>query len=218
MAGVALGAVSERKQADRHPRLTIDRKGWLDFGAQRVAVDVVNVSAGGCAVRLLEDMPPMLLETEETRARLTIEAVGAFVEERSLPLVFRRAARAGDDRVFGCEFGTMQAEEYFVLADLMYGDPEALPRFLLNRRKHKSVWAGTGQFVWWGLVEPLRAFAYYFKATREAAAEVVETPPALPPAAATDWLKRLLAQAGRKEHVELPEGAALQPAAVRKSA
>jgi cellulose synthase (UDP-forming) len=215
MAGVALGAVSERKQPDRHPRLTIKRKGWLDFSDQRVAVDIVNVSAGGCAVRLLEEMPPMLLEAEDTRARLTIEPVGDFVGKRSLPLIFRRAPVVGHDDLFGCEFDTMQAEEYFVLADLMYGDSDALPRFLASRRKHKSVWAGTGQFIWWGLVEPIRALAYLFKSRPPAEPEPAAAP-APPPQPSTAWLKRLVAQAGNSEK-KPAEGDALQPAA-RKSA
>ncbi|PPD43936.1 MAG: cellulose synthase catalytic subunit (UDP-forming) [Methylocystis sp.] len=195
MAGVALGAVSERKQPDRHPRLTIKRNGWLDFSDQRVAVEIVNVSAGGCAVRLLEEMPPMLLEAEDTRARLTIEPIGDLVGKRSLPLIFRRSPISGGDDLYGCEFDTMQPEEYFVLADLMYGDSDALPRFLASRRKHKSVWAGTGQFIFWGIVEPIRAVSYLFKRKppEEQEPQVEATPPA-----STAWLKRLVAQAGDK--------------------
>jgi cellulose synthase (UDP-forming) len=218
MAGVALGAVSERKQADRHPRLTIKRKGWLEFNEQRSPVEIVNVSAGGCAVRLQEEMPPMLLEADETRARLTIEPVGDLPGKRSLPLIFRRAPSEGGDDVYGCEFDTMQPDEYFVLADLMYGDPEALPRFLLSRRKHKSIWTGTGQFIWWGVVEPIRALTYLFKPKLAEQLEAESASPPVPPgAASTDWLKRLVAQAGEPTAEKPAQGDALQPAA-RKSA
>lgn len=213
MAGVALGAVSERKQPDRHPRLTIRRKGWLDVAGARVAVEIANVSAGGCAVRLVDDMPAALLEAEDTHARLFIEPIGDLVGERSLPLVFRRAP-AGDD-LYGCEFDEMQAEEYYVLADLMYGDSDALPRFLESRRKHKSIWAGTGQFIWWGLVEPARAFAYLVK-RKPQDEPAPETAPA-PPAAATAWLRRFTKQAALPAP-KPAENAALQPAAQKKSA
>ncbi|MBU6525611.1 UDP-forming cellulose synthase catalytic subunit [Methylocystis sp. MJC1] len=215
MAGVALGVVSERKQRDRHPRLTIKRKGWLVFGAQRVAVEIINVSVGGCGVRLLEEMPPMLLEHEDTRMRLVVETIGGIVGERSLRLIFRRAPTTlGGAEFFGCEFDTMQSEEYVVLADLMYGDPEALPRFLQSRRKHKSLWTGTGQFIWWGVVEPIRAFAYLRK-TRANGKSKVETPPVLPPIASTAWLSRLVRQAVEGE-TKLKEEEAIAPA--RKSA
>lgn len=218
MAGVALGVVSERKQPDRHPRLAIERKGWLVFGAQRVAVEIVNVSVGGCGVRLLQEMPPMLLEREDTRTRLVVETIGGSVGERSLPLIFRRApTTSGSAEFFGCEFDTMQSEEYFVLADLMYGDSEALPRFLQRRRKHKNLWAGTGQFIWWGVVEPIRAFAYLRK-TRAKGKSKVETAPApeLPPVASTAWLRRLVRQAVEGE-TKLEEEEAIAPA-TRKSA
>lgn len=160
----------------------------------------------------------MLLEREDTRTRLVVETIGGSVGERSLPLIFRRApTTSGGAEFFGCEFDTMQSEEYFVLADLMYGDSEALPRFLQRRRKHKNLWAGTGQFIWWGVVEPIRAFAYLRK-TRAKGKPKVETAPApeLPPVASTAWLRRLVRQAVEGE-TKLEEEEAIAPAA-RKSA
>ena len=37
------------------------------------------------------------------------------------------------------EFPELQGREYYVLADLMYGDSDALPRFLMSRRNHKDL-------------------------------------------------------------------------------
>lgn len=191
MAGVALGAVSERKEPRRHPRLNIARKGALAVGGEKIAVDIVNVSAGGCALRLNGDMPAALLKAQDIRARLTIEPIGDLVGDRTLPLIFRRAPDEGGEKVYGCQFETLQPEEYFVLADLMYGDPDALPQFLASRRKHKSLWAGTAQFLWWGVIEPLRALSYLFigRPPEEQALESDPKP-------ATVWLRRLSAQAG----------------------
>jgi len=216
MAGVALGAVSERRQPDRHPRLTISRKGWLDVAGAKVAVEIANVSAGGCAVRLVDEMPAALLEAEDTRLRLGIEAIGDMVGERSLPLIFRRAPTGESNDLYGCEFDTMQAEEYYVLADLMYGDSDALPRFLESRRRHKSIWAGTGQFVWWGLTEPVRAFAYLLK-RKPQEDQAPETAPA-PPEAATAWLHRLSAQAAATASENTSKEEALAPAARKETA
>lgn len=192
MAGVGLGAVSERKQPDRHPRLTINRSGSLDVNGESVRCTVVNVSAGGCALHIDGDMPAALLQGEETRARLIVDPIGDMAGDASLPLLFLRS-QIGERKLYGCEFETMHPHEYYVLADLMYGNSEALPKFLESRRKHKSIWTGTGQFVWWGLVEPIRAIAYLFKRAA-APAPAEEAAPA--PEASTVWLHRLAAQAG----------------------
>jgi cellulose synthase (UDP-forming) len=190
MAGVGLGAVSERKQLDRHPRLAIDRAALLEVKGERIACHVKNVSAGGCALRFDGDMPAALLEGEETKTRLIVKPVGDMAGDASLPLRFRRVSLGVGD-LFGGSFETLNPREYFVLADLMYGDPDALPKFLQSRRKHKSVWVGTGQFILWGFVEPLRAIAYLFK-RKIAAAESEET--AFAPETSTVWLHRLAAQ------------------------
>ena len=121
MAGVGLGAVSERKQPDRHPRLTINRAGTLDVKGERVRCTVVNVSAGGCALHLEGDLPASLLEGEKTTARLIVDPIGDMAGDASLPLVFLRS-QFGEQRLYGCEFETMHPHEYYVLADLMYGE------------------------------------------------------------------------------------------------
>jgi cellulose synthase (UDP-forming) len=211
MAGVALGAVSERKQPDRHPRLTIDREGTLEVEGARIHVKIVNVSAGGCALRLVDEMPSMMLQADTTKARLYVEPIGDLVGDRSLPLVFRRLPPYSDG-VYGCEFELMQPEEYYVLADLMYGDSDALPKFLASRRNHKSVWAGTGQFILWGLIEPVRAFAYLFKRKPKELSPEAAAP--APPEVSTDWLHRLAAEAAKAEgKAAEPAGAPAEPAA-----
>ncbi|MCX7899595.1 MAG: glycosyltransferase, partial [Methylocystis sp.] len=216
MAGAALGAVSERKQPDRHPRLGINRKGWLDIDGEKVAVEIANVSAGGCALRLVDEMPATLLEAENTRTRLAIEPIGDMAGERTLPLVFRRAPYPGGENLYGCEFENLEAREYFVLADLMYGDSEALPRFLRSRRRHKTIWAGTWQFVWWGVVEPVRAFAYLMKGKPSKTNEEAPAPPV-----DTAGLRRLIAQADPPPPPLAPAGGSaegMQPAATARSA
>jgi hypothetical protein len=71
----------------------------------------------------------------------------------------------------------MRPRDYFALAELMYGDSEALPRFLTSRRTHKNLLAGSGQFIWWGLTEPVRAIRY---AVRDVLPKVAPKPSAEP--------------------------------------
>jgi cellulose synthase (UDP-forming) len=201
MAGAALGAVAERKQTNRHPRLAVDRRGVLDIEGHSVPVVVSSVSAGDCVLRLAEEAPAEFIEAEGVKARLRIEPIGALASDLTLPVAVTRAPEM-DSGVYDCVFEMMQPEEYFVLADLMYGDPGALSKFLESRRKHKSILAGTLQFVWWGLSEPLRAFAYALKRApgSESASAEQETPQA-----PVVWLRRLAAKARRQPPQPVPQ-------------
>ncbi|MGE3248318.1 MAG: UDP-forming cellulose synthase catalytic subunit [Beijerinckiaceae bacterium] len=201
IAGAALGSVAERAQPDRHPRLGIDRKGMLYTHDAQIPVDIKNVSAGGCGVVFEGDRPGVELVPNQTMARLWVEPMGEIVTTETLPLVFKHATTAaGKNTVYEFEFTEMQPDEYYVLADLMYADSDALPRFLRTRRVHKNIFAGTGEFIWWGVSEPFRAFSYLRKQHQQEAADAAAKAGEIPHANTT-WLRRLLAVAasgGRK--------------------
>lgn len=186
IAGAALGAVAERAQPDRHPRLGVDRTGALAFGDQSVRVQIRYVSAGGVSVRPLDPALGGISLKVGDAARLSIDVVGEIVKDETLPLALVHAGQANGEDVYGFEFTQMAPLEYYVLADLMYGDSDTLPRFLASRRKHKNVFAGSAQFIWWGLSEPLRAFSYLRKKNPQTA-----EPALAPPASALAWLRRL---------------------------
>lgn len=160
IAGVALGAVAERKQPDRHPRLGIDRKAFLHFAGRRVPVDVQDVSAGGVAVATHEDLEADLGLAKDARARLEVVPIGDMIGSATLPIEMRRANTQKGVHRYAFEFPELASQEYFVLADLMYGDSDALPRFLATRHAHKDIFRGSAQFVSWGLFEPFRSFRY----------------------------------------------------------
>ncbi|HEY8581002.1 MAG TPA: glycosyltransferase family 2 protein, partial [Beijerinckiaceae bacterium] len=190
VAGAGLGAVAERRQPDRHPRIAIAREGVLCVGTAEVPVAVVNVSAGGCGVVFKGPLAEELV-AGATQALLRIKPLGVHVGDADvLPLVFRHATPNAKEVVHGFEFADMTPRQYFVLADLMYADSEAMPRFLTSRRRHKNVLAGMARFMWWGLVEPLRAVAYAFKRAPAASDSASEPAPVTPP---TAWLHRLAA-------------------------
>ena len=190
IAGTALGAVAERKQPDRHPRLAIARQGFLHVNGAAAPVEIIDVSAGGCAVSII-GKAPFDLRGEDTEALLTIEPVSGIVaRNEALPLTLRHTRRSGDSVVHGFEFRELVGRDYFVLADLMYGDSHALPRFLASRRKHKNVFAGSYEFLVWGVAEPVRAVAYSIKERLKLSDSASEDLPGQP---STRWLRVLLA-------------------------
>lgn len=211
IAGVGLGAVSERAQPDRHPRLAIARTGRLLVDGASIPVMLRDVSAGGVSLTASDDLPVAPGE-ERLPLRLEIDATGTLCAGKSLPMRLVGSRRFGAETIYGFEFHDMEPDDYFVLADLMYGDSDALPRFLAGRRKHKNVFAGAGQFIWWGLTEPFRAFRYALSSAKATPAD----PPAAVPEASTTWLKRF-ARFAREGAAPEPASAGARPAAAAKS-
>jgi len=191
VAAVALGAVAERKQTDRHPRLPISRTATLEVLGQRLPCEVANVSVSGCALRFCADPADIPLEKDDARARLHVDTVGHMVSVATLPVKLLRAPTCGD-KLWGCVFDVMAPQEYFALADLMHGDPQALSTFLQERRRHKSIVGGLVEFVRWAALEPLRAFSYLMPGRTSGALIECESPP---PENSIKLLRRLAADA-----------------------
>ena len=190
IAGAALGAVAERKQPDRHPRLNIAREGTLSVGGTNIRVRIKDVSAGGVSLVGSTELSALQFENGVTTGRLSIDPLGDIVKCETLPLLFVHQTGAGDQAVYGFEFSAMEPDEYYVLADLMYADSEALPTFLATRRKHKNVFAGSGRFIWWGLTEPIRAVSYLLKREKEKKEAAI---PDAPSKTSLSWLRRFAA-------------------------
>lgn len=199
IAGAALGSVAERKQPDRHPRLMIARKGVFHVDGLKIPVAIDNVSAGGCALRPLEDSPSLGWKIGETEGRLWVEPMGEVIKDETIPITLKHVTSQKGQPLYGFEFPELKAPEYYVLADLMYADSDALPRFLKSRRVHKNVFAGTWQFIFWGAAEPFRAFSYLRKKAHEdaPASEAAKAPEI--PHVETTILRKLITLAASKD-------------------
>jgi hypothetical protein len=89
---------------------------------------------------------------------------------RTLDIICTRAERRGDTVILGLKFALLEPADYLVLADLIYGDADALKRFLTKRRKHMGILRGTVLFLRWSACEPFRAFYYLFAGYKQAMA------------------------------------------------
>lgn len=94
---------------------------------------------------------------------MLIQPVGAMPARDSLPIVFSRQNRADDKGGYLVAFGALEPRHYTVLADLMYGQREALSKWLESRRKHMDIVRGTALMMKWGVIGPWRALSYAFK-------------------------------------------------------
>jgi cellulose synthase (UDP-forming) len=162
IAGVALGAVAERKQTDRHPRLAIARQGRLIVEGQTIPVAIENVSAGGCAIRISAMPKGLSLDANATTGLLAIEPLPGNPGRAPVAVRFTRVARLGETTRCGLAFAGLATADYPAVAELMYGDSAAIQRFLEGRRKPIGLMRGSARFALWGLTEPVRALAYAF--------------------------------------------------------
>ena len=157
IAGCALGAVSERRELRKAQRLDIDRRGMLISGGVEVPVLIEDVSSGGARVRTLDGELPMRREGE-TIGTLTVDEVRSEVPVRSVSVIIRRIAADGGEDVYGLQFIQMTPTQMRLVADLMYGNFLVIDELRKSRRKQKSIFGGTLQFLIWSLTYSLRAF------------------------------------------------------------
>jgi cellulose synthase (UDP-forming) len=166
IAAAALGVVAERRELRKHPRLAVARRGKVSFEDYTTEVEIVNVSAGGCAIRVPgAAFFGNYLLIGQSRGRLTIDSVGGGGESRSLEVTVVRAETREGSAAVGLKYEIRTAADYLALADLMYGDAGALAKFLTARRRHMGIVRGTLVFLRWSITEPFRAF-YYLLAGR----------------------------------------------------
>jgi len=178
IAGVALGAVAERRQIDRHPPLSVNRVALLVTGDNQQLVNVKSVSAGGCGFEFVGESPDdrSVMNASAKLYFRPMPGVPKSVTVPALPVKISERREADAKLLYIAEFEDLRGADYYGLAELMFGDSEALPQFLEGRRKHKNLIVGSLNFIWWGLREPLRAIRYATMAAAPRAPASVEQP------------------------------------------
>jgi len=158
VAGVALGVVAERRQTERNPRLDISRAGLLTLGDEEVGVQIGHVSASSCGV---VPLGPINLPASTDEAAIGwLRVFPAHGQAPHAPVCVR--CTKCSDAGFELVFEDLQPQEYKTVAELMYGDTEAISRFIERRRKPIGLLRGALQFTIWGFTEPFRALALAF--------------------------------------------------------
>lgn len=181
IAGAALGVVAERREPDRFPRLAINRRGTLAIDAKTYDVDVGSVSAGGCSLKLTTGRLVAAGATIGATGQLTVTPLDGGRACVPLQLELVRSETSGTVAELGFSFTGMTPATYFTLADLMYGDPGAMTRFLAKRRVHRNLLRGAGRFALWGAMEPFRAISYALRRSPHAAPPMTAALPAQSP-------------------------------------
>ena len=215
IAGAALGAVAERRQPDRHPPLGINRMALLVTGDNQQLVNVKSVSAGGCAFEFVGESPDerSVMNASAKLYFRPMPGVPKSITVPCLPIKIFERREIDAKFLYVSEFEELRGADYYGLAELMFGDSEALPQFLESRRKHKNLIVGSLNFIWWGVHEPFRAFRYAMKSSKVQAPEAIAAPLPKPAALAPqlevalderiDELRRLV-EAGERRDQAVP--------------
>ncbi|SFV06925.1 cellulose synthase (UDP-forming) [Methylobacterium sp. 174MFSha1.1] len=160
-AGAALGVAAERRQTEAAPSLAVDRPGVLNLNGMAIDVTVERISSARCRIRM-DAVVPMRRSSDGALGSLSLAPQAGLPllgHAPAIPVRVTGIAGAGDETVCELVFETMTPGSYVVLADLMYGDADAMVRFQQRRRTHKDILSGTVQFILWGLVGPVRALS-----------------------------------------------------------
>jgi cellulose synthase (UDP-forming) len=177
-AGAALGVAAERAQTERMPSLSVEQRAVLTLNGLAIDVAVERISSERCRIRM-DAIVPMRRSTDSDLGRLSVpprEGLAPHIARAAIPVRLSGMTAAGEETVCDLTFEALPTDAYLVLAELMYSDAEAMARFQNGRRKHKNLLAGSLQFMWWGIIGPMRAVSCL--ARRSAAPERVEAPQA----------------------------------------
>ncbi len=157
LTGIALGAVSERRERRTVPRIPRQAKASLTLGVRCIPVLIENVSVGGLKIRALEAVK---LPARAT-ATLRLES-GDDGDKRVLetPVVLSwRQANAGDGR-FGVRFYGASGDRFRIVARLGFAEVLSIQQRRRESQRSLGVLSGTAVFVTIWIVQIFRGLLY----------------------------------------------------------
>jgi cellulose synthase (UDP-forming) len=217
ITGAALGVVSERRELRRAQRLDIKRCGLLISGGSEVPIIIEDVSRGGARVRTIDGGLPVRREGE-TIGTMVVDQVFGDVPVRSVSVMIRRIDADGGADLYGLQFVQTSPAQMRLVADLMYGDFMVLDQNRESRRKQKSVFFGTLQFVFWGIRYSLRACGFALRPRKKIAKGADKRPQPAPAPEVKAAVGQLAEMAARMASAQSASEATPEAAAPRNAA
>lgn len=175
LVGCALGAVSELHMPRRSHRVHVARRCNLIVGNEVISATIDDVSIGGIRVR----PAPFAIGDLRPGALISVRfAALTDIPQHDLPLVLRRIEKLDDELVLGCQFLPQEADDYRLIADLMFANADQWSQFLESRRNNPGVLGGTLFFFSTAIYQTGRGLSYFFGLQRRRGAAGVQGTPA----------------------------------------
>lgn len=160
LAGCALGVVSERREARAGRRVTIERRCEVrGADGNWVKAIISDVSIGGIAVRTPEGAGG-LGRGAPTAVRFTPLSPTSSDE---LALFVRSSTNSGKGVTLGCRFMPEQANDYRLIADLLYANSALWEKRQRSRQVNIGIVRGTLQFVLIAIYQTGRGLGYFLR-------------------------------------------------------
>ncbi|MET0526930.1 MAG: UDP-forming cellulose synthase catalytic subunit [Microvirga sp.] len=163
IAGLALGAVSERRERRRFHRLPTEARATLTVDGVVLAGSILDISQDG----MLIHTGGTLAVRPQSEGTLTLPPSRDTLAAVSLSVRIVNFRTEGNVRKIGVRFEKLNAAAYGAVASLMYSDLKLLRGERKSRQRSKSILLGTGQILLWGLRHTLRG-GYYALFRRDA--------------------------------------------------
>ncbi|SMQ60133.1 cellulose synthase (UDP-forming) [Devosia lucknowensis] len=160
IAGCALGVVSERREARQNRRVPVDRAcqvrtqdgTWVDG-------TIMDVSSTGMSVKLRSNRSGISKDTM-TGLRFTPYSK---IEEPEMTVDIRNAVMGENGTVLGCQYVLKTANDYRLMADLLYANSAQWTERLNSKRANIGIIEGLARFLWIALYQTSRGLAYLVK-------------------------------------------------------
>ncbi|GAU85820.1 cellulose synthase catalytic subunit [Bosea sp. BIWAKO-01] len=158
LAGIALGAVSERRERRKVQRLATDRTGELIVNGEAVPVRLTDASIGG--VRLLAGgilKQPIAPGRQAATLRVAADGAGASYE---VPVLIASAVSTEGERVYGVRFTGIGADRYRLIADVAYADLSSMRAMRARRHKRRNLVLVSAETLGWSFTQTLRGLFF----------------------------------------------------------
>jgi cellulose synthase (UDP-forming) len=158
LSGMALGAVSERRERRSVPRVASNVPAQLLIGEQVLPVAIEDMSFGGFRVHIADaaSLPPRGAGVLRVEAS---EKSGTFLETPFVNL--GRRAKSGA-RSVGLKFYGVNGDRFRIVAKVIFSDVKPIYKGRAGRYATFGVMAGSLYFLAWAFGQATRGLYYFF--------------------------------------------------------
>ena len=160
IAGCALGVVAERREARQNRRVAVDRACEVrNQDGNWVEGSILDVSSTGVSVRLRSTQSKV---SKETVTALRFAPI-APIEDNELTVDVRNSVTSENGTMLGCQFVLKSANQYRLMADLLYANSAQWSAHQASRRQSIGILEGLARFIWIALYQTSRGLAYFVR-------------------------------------------------------